>query len=122
MGIQKKLGISKEQRDIARRYCKRYNLHDYKVVLGRSYGKRLLYVIGVDGFGIEYRIRFDKVKRMRSPKGVQVVNKKDYLIHQSSLVHGINTYDYSLIEDKDITFKDKLPIICNTHGVFYKRK
>lgn len=122
MGVQKKLGISKEQRDLAERYCSRFNLHDYSVVLSRASGKRVIYVIGIDYDDIKYKIRFDKVKRMKSPKGVQVVNKKDYLIVQGDSIHGKGTYDYSLIKDEDIKFHVKLPIICSTHGVFHKRK
>jgi len=123
MGVLKKLGISKEQREIAERYARRYSLLDHKVILGRKNGKRIIYLLGTDNNGITYRIRFDKVKRMKSPKGVQVVNRKDYLIYQSSVVHGKKAYDYSLIKsDDEITFKCKIPIICKIHGVFYKRK
>jgi len=122
MGVDKKLGISKEQRDIAERYCSRYGLHDYEVILSRKSGNRVIYVIGIDENGIKYKIRFDKVKRMKSPKGIQVVNRKDYLIHQSNQIHGEGTYDFSLVEEEDITFSNKLQIICKTHGVFLKRK
>ena len=122
MGVDKKLGISKEQRELAKRYASRYGLHDHEVVLSRRSGNRIVYLIGTDENGIKYRIRFDKVKRMKPPKGIQVVNRKDYLIYQSNLVHGEGTYDFSLVNEEYITFHNKLPIICKTHGVFYKRK
>ena len=122
MGANKKIGINKEHRDIANRYSRRMRLYDYDLVLSRASGKRVIYFIGTDVHGITYRIRFDKVRLMRQPKGIQVLNKKDYLIHQSNEVHGLNAYDYSLVSDNDITFKNKISIICSTHGVFKKRK
>lgn len=121
MGADKKIGISKEQRRLASRYAKRFLLHDYKLVLSRSSGKRVIYLIGIDENDITYRIRFDKVKRMRKPKGVQVVNKKDYLVFQATRIYG-DTYDYSLIKEEDITFSNKLEIVCEEHGSFFKRK
>lgn len=46
------------------------------------------------------------------------MSKLEELIHNSNQVHD-NKYDYSLI--KEFTkMKDKYPIICPSHGVFYK--
>lgn len=122
MGIDKKLGISKEHRELASKYARRYGLTEHKVILNRVKGNRVLYVLGTDVNGITYKIRFDKVKRMKSPKGIQVVNRLHYLIHQGNEVHGEGTYDYGLIKEEEITFHNKLPILCSTHGLFYKRK
>jgi rubrerythrin len=62
-----------------------------------------------------------KLRQMRSPKGTQVVNKHHYLVVQAEKVHG-SKYDYSLIKEEDITFANKLKIVCPVHGVFHKRK
>lgn len=122
MGASKKIGISREQREIAYKYASRFSLLDYRLELSRASGKRIIYLIGTDEDDITYRIRFDKVMKMKSPKGIQVVNKLDYLIYQGEKIHGKRRYDYSLIKDEDITFSNKLSIICPTHGVFKKRK
>ena len=123
MGDNKKLGIQKEDRILADRYAKRFGLTDHSLVLSRDKNdSRKLYFFGFDEFGLEYRIAFNKVKRMRSPKGIQIVNKLDYLIHQSNLTHGKDVYDFSLVKEEDIAFHNKLSIICKTHGVFKKRK
>jgi hypothetical protein len=122
MGANKKIGISKEQRQVAHKYAGRFYLYDYHLELSRASGKRIIYLIGTDENNITYRIRFDKVKKMKSPKGIQVVNKLDYLIYQGNKIHGKGRYDYSLIKDEDITFSNKISIICETHGVFKKRK
>lgn len=122
MGANKKIGIPKDYRTLGKKYASRYRLYDHKIVLNRTSGKRIFYLIGTDADGIVYRIRFDKVKKMRSPKGIQAINKRDYLKIQADKVHGENTYDLSLVKDEDITFHNKLDIICNIHGVFKKRK
>lgn len=44
------------------------------------------------------------------------VNKTEYFINKANEVHGIGKYDYSLVEY--VNSKDKVKIICNTHGVF----
>jgi len=122
MGVQKKIGIEVEHRRIAQKYANRFQLEDHKVIVGTAAGKRFMYFIGTDCNGITYKIRFDKINKMRSPKGIQVVNRLDYLIYQSGVVHGVGTYDFSLVKESDITFHNKLQIICKTHGVFLKRK
>lgn len=122
MGVDKKLGITKQQRELAEKYCKRFGLPEHQVILSRATGKRVVYLMCTDKNGIKYRIRFDRVNRMKSPKGIQVVNRKDYLVYQGNLTHGKDTYDYSLIKEDEITFENKLPIVCKTHGIFYKRK
>jgi hypothetical protein len=122
MGVQKKIGIEVEHRRLAQRYASRFHLEDHKVVIGTAAGKRFMYFIGTDRHGITYRIRFDKIHRMRSPKGIQVVNRLDYLIYQSGVVHGVDKYDFSLVKESDITTNGKLQVICKTHGVFLKRK
>lgn len=122
MGADKKIGISKEYRSTAKRYCNRYSLYDYSLELSRSSGRRVIYLIAEDEDGVIYRIRFDKVMKMRRPRGVQVINKLHYFLIQANKVHGDGTYDYSMIKEEDITFSNKLDIICETHGVFKKRK
>lgn len=122
MGAEKKIGISREIRERARRYANRFRFTSYNLVLSRSSGRRVIYFIGTDENDIIYRIRYDKVNKMRKPSGVQVLNKLSYLKHQASEIYGEDFYDYSLIKDSDITFNNKLSIICEEHGVFKKRK
>lgn len=122
MGVEKKIGISKEERLIAVKYASRFRLHDYKLVIGRSTGHRILYLEGTSEDDLEYRIRFDKVKKMSSPKGIQITNKLFYLKYQCDKVHGLDKYDLSGIKEEEITFSAKLPIKCHIHGLFYKRK
>lgn len=122
MGTHKRIGVNKEERKVVTRYCKRFGLLDYEIEINRTKGTRKLYVVGTDVNDIIYRIRFDKVVAMRRPKGIQVVNRKTYLIHQANLVHGVDRYNYDLISEGDITFKNKLHIQCPTHGIFLKRK
>jgi hypothetical protein len=122
MGANQKIGISKEYRDLANRYSKRMGLYDYNLVLSRPSKRRTVYFIGTDINNITYRIRFDKIRLMRPPNGNQVVNIRDYLVHQSNLTHGEGTYDLSLVKESDITFTNKIEIICKTHGVFKKTK
>ena len=122
MGADKKIGIEKSIRVIANRYANRYLFTSYNLVLSRSSGRRIIYFIGTDENDIIYRIRFAKVKKMKKPKGIQVLNRHAYLVLQAERVHGEGTYDYSLIKEEDITFSNKLDIVCKTHGVFKKRK
>lgn len=122
MGVDRKPGIQKEDRARADRYAARYGMVSHNLEVSRATGKKCLYLVCEDADGLEYRIRFDKVKRMSPPIGVQVTNRLHYLIIQSDEVHGIDTYDFSMVKESDIKFRNKLPIICKTHGVFYKSK
>lgn len=44
------------------------------------------------------------------------VNKTEYFINKANEVHGVGTYDYSLVNYKNS--KEKVKIICKEHGVF----
>lgn len=122
MGIDKKIGIEKEARVLADKYATRFCLTDHFLSISRKSGNRVMYFTGTDSDGITYRVRFVWLKKMRRPIGFQVVNRHFYLVHQAEIVHGIDKYDYSLIKESDITFANKLDIICKVHGVFKKRK
>jgi len=122
MGVDKKIGISKKQRDIADKYARRYSMVYHKLIVSRPKRVRTIYLICEDIHGLEYRIRWDKVVRMNRPKGIQVTNKAFYLKYQCDKVHGKDLYDLSMISDDMINSTDKLPIICKVHGVFHKRK
>ena len=122
MGTDKKIGINVEDRRLANKYASRFRLVNYELNVSRSNGKRAVFFTGTDYNGITYRLKMSKLKQMRSPKGTQVVNRHDYLVYQAEEVHGIDKYDYSLIKEEDITFSNKLQIICKVHGVFHKRK
>lgn len=122
MGTHKKLGINIEQRNIAKRYASRFRLHDHKLVIGRGTGCRVLYLEATDDDELEYRIRYDKVKKMSRPKGIQVTNKLFYLKFLSDKIHGKDRYSFPDVKEEMITFKDKIPIECKIHGTFYKRK
>lgn len=119
MGVEKKIGISKEERLVALKYANRYRLTDHKVTVRRMSGRRVLFFHGTDEDGLEYEIRFTRIQKMRPPKGWQVVNKLHYLKVQAEKVHG-DIYDLSLV--KEVKWREKFPIICPTHGVFYKHK
>jgi|TARA_R110000787_G_scaffold218911_1_gene327609 hypothetical protein len=121
MGADKKIGIEAEDRRIAQRYATRFGLVDFSLKVSRTNGLRAIYFTGTDYDGVIYRLKMSKLKQMRSPKGTQVVNRYHYLVVQSEKVHGVK-YDYSLIKEEDITFSNKLKIICPVHGVFHKRK
>ena len=121
MGADKKIGIEAEDRRIAQRYATRFGLVDFSLKVSRANGLRAIYFTGTDYDGVIYRLKMSKLKQMRSPKGTQVVNRHHYLVVQSEKVHG-GKYDYSLIKEEDITFSNKLKIICPVHGVFHKRK
>ncbi len=122
MGADKKIGISSEDRRIADRYAARFGLVDYTLTISRKNGLRAVYFTGSDSDEVTYRLKMSKLKQMRSPKGTQVVNRHHYLVVQAEKVHGVGKYDYSLIKEEDITFANKLKIVCPIHGVFYKRK
>ena len=121
MGTDKKIGIEKEERAIAKKYSTRFRLVDCSLSISRTSGVRVLYLNGTDYDGVTYRIRHVWLKKMRPPSGMQVVNRHHYLVTQADKVHG-GKYDYSLIKEEDITFINKLSIVCPTHGVFKKRK
>lgn len=119
----KKLGISKEQRLLSDKYAKRFNLFNHKLVVARRGTRRTLYLLGHDEDDVEYRIRFDKVRAMRRIKGQnQVINKAHYFKVQARQVHGEEKYDYSMINESNISSREKMPIICDQHGIFYKDK
>ena len=122
MGTDKKIGIKHEDRKIAERYANRFSLVDFELKVSRVNGKRAVYFTGTDYDGVIYRLILSKLKEMKSPKGTQVVNRHHYLVVQANKVHGEGRYDYSLIKEEDITFVNKLKIICKIHGVFHKRK
>lgn len=121
MGTDKKIGIEAEDRRIANRYAARFGLVDYSLKISRNNGLRAIHFTGSDSDGVTYRLKLSKLRQMRSPKGTQVVNKHHYLVVQAEKVHG-SKYDYSLIKEEDITFANKLKIVCPVHGVFHKRK
>jgi hypothetical protein len=121
MGADKKIGIEAEDRRIANRYAARFGLVDYSLKISRNNGLRAIHFTGSDSDGVTYRLKMCKLRQMRSPKGTQVVNKHHYLVVQAEKVHG-SKYDYSLIKEEDITFANKLKIVCLFHGVFHKRK
>lgn len=122
MGTDKKIGIEAEDRRLADRYASRFGLVDCTLKISRSNGLRAIHFTGTNSDGITYRLKMSKLKQMRSPKGTQVVNRHDYLVVQADKIHGIGKYDYSLIREEDITFANKLKIVCSIHGVFHKRK
>ena len=122
MGTDKKIGIEAEDRRIADRYATRFGLVDYSLKISRNNGLRAIHFTGSDSDGVIYRLKMSKLKQMRSPKGTQVINRHHYLVVQAEKVHGFGKYDYSLIKEEDITFSNKLKIVCPVHGVFYKRK
>ena len=122
MGTDKKIGVSAIDRLVASKYASRFGLVDCVLKISRVNGKRAVYFTGTDYDGVIYRLKMSKLKQMRSPKGTQVVNRHHYLVVQADEVHGKGKYDYSLIREEDITFANKLKIICSTHGVFHKRK
>ncbi len=122
MGTDKKIGIEAEDRRIADRYATRFGLVDYSLKISRNNGLRAIHFTGSDSDGVIYRLKMSKLKQMRSPKGTQVVNRHHYLVVQAEKVHGFGKYDYSLIKEEDITFANKLKIVCPIHGVFHKRK
>lgn len=122
MGTDKKIGIEVEDRRLANRYAVRFGLVDCVLKISRNNGLRATHFTGTDVNGVTYRMKMSKLKQMKSPKGTQVVNRHHYLVTQADKVHGEGRYDYSLIREKDITFSNKLNILCYIHGVFKKRK
>tara|TARA_R110000772_G_scaffold31949_2_gene78544 strand:- start:2531 stop:2971 length:441 start_codon:yes stop_codon:yes gene_type:complete len=122
MGTDKKIGIEVRDRRLANKYASRFGLVDCTLRVSRVNGKRATFFTGTDSDGVTYKLKISKLKQMRSPKGTQVVNRHHYLVVQADEVHGKGRYDYSLIREEDITFVNKLKIICPTHGVFRKRK
>jgi len=118
----KLIGISKEQRLLARKYASRFKIHTHKLIVRRKKGVRFIHFIGTDENDLEYDIRFDKIEKMNRPTGMQITNKIRYLTYQGNLTHGKGKYDYSLVLEDNIKVGIKLPIICSIHGIFYKRK
>lgn len=122
MGVDKRIGISKEERAVANRYASRYRLSDAFLYIRRMSGRRVLFLQAYDEDGIKYNMRFTKIKKMRPPMGNQVVDKLHYLKVQADKVHGKDRYDLTRI--KKVRYLEKMPIICKVygHGVFYKTK
>ena len=118
-----RLGFTDDEKRIAERYATRFGLHSTRLTLKRRRGARFVYLIGTSEDNIDYRIRFDKVKRMRRYNGRnQALDKVEYFKVRAEKVHG-EKYDYSMIEEDDLKNRGKVPIICkrnDAHGVFYQ--
>ena len=58
-------------------------------------------------------------------KEFQQIQREQYELFASKMMdYGLSNISLgsTLEKEEDINFKDKLPIICYEHGVFYKRK
>lgn len=120
MGAHTKIGISREQRIQGERFARRFGLHTSKLIVRRRKGKiRTVYLIGYDEHDLEYRVRFDKVIRMRRPIGNQITSKLDRFKMQAIEVHG-DKYDLSKVEEEDLRFLNLFKVGCNIkdHGTF----
>ena len=118
-----RIGVSKIERFIVNRYIKRFLLKFINFEILRMSGKRILYLIASNRSGYTYRIRFDKVKGMQRPTGMQIINKLEVFLIQAETVHG-DKYDYSLVTEEDLAYEHKFPVICNKegHGTFYTHR
>lgn len=120
MGAPTKIGISKEQRIQGEKYARRFGLHTSKLIMRRRKGKvRTIYLIGHDENDIQYRVRFDKVIRMRKPMANQIVSKLERFNMQAEEIHG-NKYDWSKVKAEDLGYLKEFKVKCNTkgHGTF----
>ena len=116
-----RIGITKERRKLGDKYARRFHLFNHRVIKHRLKGTNYYYLLAEDRNGLLYKIRFDKILAMRRPDGHQVINKLYYFIFQAEELYG-DKYDYSLITEEDIGYKNKLTIVCPIHGEFKKRK
>jgi hypothetical protein len=121
MGREKQLGFTKEQRQLGERYSIRFGLHSSRLSMRRKGNVRMIYLIGFDKDDVEYKIRFDKVIRMRMFNGIkQAVDKVHYFKVRAAKVHK-DDYDYSLVTEEALRHRGKVSIICNrnmAHGTF----
>jgi len=120
MGAKTTIGIGKEQRIQGERYARRFGLHSSRLVLKRRQGKfRTIYLIGFDDDDVEYRVRFDKVIRMRKPTGHQVISKLKKFLLQAEEIHA-DKYSYDTVTEDQLGTRNLFKVKCNKkgHGTF----
>lgn len=125
--FQGRIGISKEERTLAHRFAKKNRLHSWhlKIKRGQKNNPKILYFYGYDEDDVLYKVMYKHVKRQDLIDGHQVAksHKLEYFLKQAKEVHG-DKYDYNLVENDDIGWQLKLPLVCNKkgHGLFMQTK
>ena len=111
------MSISKEERDVAKRYASRFGLTDCSVKFIR--GKKVVLV--TDSDDIEYAISMKKASlRSVRPATREAINPKDVLIRNARAIHG-NKYIYDKVPERRLINQELFEVICPTHGSWMTR-